>query len=97
MTDNDKTTGRAPTPDGWFPFGSFVDHPWIPREFSEELGEDGLPRWERPISDPLALSRVTRVTVVGKEGRVFEGWDLFEDGAFFTLQDDGRTLKILPR
>lgn len=34
-------------PEGWFPFGMHVDEP-VPLEFSEEVGEDGLPLWERP-------------------------------------------------
>lgn len=39
--------GNEP-PGGWFHFGSHVD--WAgDLEFSEEVGEDGLPRWERPL------------------------------------------------
>jgi len=35
-------------PDGWFPFGSHVD--WDgPLEMSVEVGEDGLPLWERHV------------------------------------------------
>jgi hypothetical protein len=39
-----------PVPDGWFSFGSFVDCPWLVTEGSPENGNDGLPKWERPIS-----------------------------------------------
>lgn len=34
-------------PEGWFAFGTHVDDP-RPLEFSEEVGEDLLPLWERP-------------------------------------------------
>jgi hypothetical protein len=34
-------------PEGWFAFGTHVDQE-IRLEFSDEAGEDGLPRWERP-------------------------------------------------
>lgn len=33
-------------PDGWFPLGSHLEFEG-PLEFSDELGGDGLPRWER--------------------------------------------------
>jgi hypothetical protein len=36
-------------PEGWFIFGTHVDTPG-PLEFSEELDEGGLPRWERPVA-----------------------------------------------
>lgn len=39
---------QFPVPDGWLPFGSLVDYDG-PAECSEEVGEDGLPLWERPI------------------------------------------------
>lgn len=35
-------------PDGWFEFGSHVEFDG-PMEFSTEVGEDGLPRWERHV------------------------------------------------
>jgi hypothetical protein len=39
--------GNEP-PGGWFHFGSHVD--WEGQlELSEEVGEDGLPQWERPL------------------------------------------------
>jgi hypothetical protein len=40
--------------------------------------------------------KVTRVTVVGPSGGVFERYNLFPDGAEIHLQDGGRTLKIFP-
>lgn len=91
----EQTPETFPVPAGWFTFGSFTDYGWLPLEFSEAKGEDGLPLWERPAHDPL--SKVTRVTVVGTGGREFEGRDLFENGAYLSVQDDGLTLKVLPR
>ena len=41
-------------------------------------------------------SMVSRVSVVGAEGRLYEGWNLFDRGVALSLQDEGRTLKILP-
>lgn len=41
-------------------------------------------------------SRVSRVSVIGSGGRLYEGWNLFDRGAVLSLQDGGRTLKILP-
>ena len=49
----------------------------------------------RPITH--ALNKVTRVTVVSKDGVAFEKYDLFDSGAELHLQDDGRTLKIFPQ
>lgn len=43
------------------------------------------------------LKDVTRITVVGPDGAVFERYNLFEDGVVLHLQDDGRTLKVFPR
>lgn len=40
---------------------------------------------------------VTRVTVVGQDGLVFEKYDLFKGGVDLFLQDEGRTLKIFPK
>lgn len=48
-------TNQFPVPEGWYVFGwsaeftysdSGIECPII--EFSEEVGEDGLPLWERP-------------------------------------------------
>jgi hypothetical protein len=39
---------------------------------------------------------VTRITVVTKDGRVFEKYDAFPDGCELHLQDGGRTLKVFP-
>lgn len=43
-----------------------------------------------------SLAEVTRVTVVTGVKRVFEGWDLYQHGVDLVLQDQGRTLKLLP-
>jgi hypothetical protein len=37
------------------------------------------------------VEKISRVTIVGENGREFEKWF---DSAEFSLQDDGRTLKI---
>lgn len=39
---------------------------------------------------------VTRITVVTDEGRVFEKYGAYANGVELHLQDDGRTLKVLP-
>jgi hypothetical protein len=35
-------------PEGWFTFGHHADQPTVVLEFSSEVGDDGLPLWERP-------------------------------------------------
>jgi hypothetical protein len=45
----------------------------------------------------FAFEKVTRVTVVGPEGAVFERYNLYPHGVELHLQDDGRTLKLFPR
>lgn len=40
--------------------------------------------------------KVTRLTVVGKNGLVYEDYTLFKEGAEVHLQDGGRTLKVVP-
>lgn len=45
----------------------------------------------------MNLDKVTRITVVSDKGREFEKYDLFKHGVYLSVQDDGRTLKILPR
>lgn len=40
---------------------------------------------------------VTRITLVGKNGLVYEDYNLFKDGAEVHLQDGGRTLKVFPK
>jgi len=42
------------------------------------------------------LSKVTRVTVVSDNKREYEGWDLYKKGARIVVQDNGRTMKVLP-
>lgn len=41
-------TEKFPVPEGWFTFGHHADQPTVVLEFSSEVGEDGLPLWERP-------------------------------------------------
>lgn len=45
----------------------------------------------------MELTRVTRVTVVSREGRVLDLYNEYSNGVEIYLQDDGRTLKIFPR
>jgi hypothetical protein len=40
-------------PKGWYIFGTHVDV-IVMLEFSEEVDNDGLPKWERPIWNPGA-------------------------------------------
>lgn len=44
----------------------------------------------------MDLSRVTRITVVLDNGTVFEKYNAYENGAYFDIQDAGKTLKIFP-
>ncbi len=44
-----------------------------------------------------AVPKLTRVTVIGPDGIVFEDYQVFADGAEVTIQDEGRTLKVWPR
>lgn len=37
----------------------------------------------------------TRITVVGKDGVSYERYKEFEHGALISIQDDGRTIKVL--
>lgn len=46
--DHDTTPAYRIPPEGWFGFGTHVDEPGLPLEFSAQTGEDGLPLWERP-------------------------------------------------
>jgi hypothetical protein len=46
---------HQPPPPGWDPFGTNVDRPG-PLEFSDEVGEDGLPLWERRLTDSEQLA-----------------------------------------
>jgi hypothetical protein len=41
--------------------------------------------------------KVTRITVVTKNGLEHENYNAFFDGAEVHLQDGGRTLKVFPR
>lgn len=40
--------------------------------------------------------KVTRITVVGKNGVALEDYNLFKDGCEVHLQDGGKTLKVFP-
>lgn len=42
------------------------------------------------------LPDATRVTVVGNDGIEYERYDLFDNGCMVLVQDEGRTVKILP-
>lgn len=42
------------------------------------------------------LSKVTRITVVTEDGRVFEKYDAYTGGVYLSVQDEGRTLKVFP-
>lgn len=42
------------------------------------------------------LSKVTRVTVVTEDGIQYENYNAYKDGCVVMLQDEGRTVKILP-
>ena len=56
---SEKNAVRAfQAPGGWFVFGSHLDFDG-PLQFSVELTEDGLPRWERPL--PLTANADTTV------------------------------------
>jgi hypothetical protein len=44
----------------------------------------------------MRLDDVTRVTLVTKQGVAFEQYDMYDEGVYFVLQDEGRTLKIFP-
>lgn len=46
-----------PPPEGWYPFGWHVADRVL-LEFSEQIGEDGLPLWERPIPKPVIEGHV---------------------------------------
>lgn len=61
------TAESLPTPpDGWVQFGTHAgDSPVPPLEFSAEVGEDGLPLWERPVPTPAPAERCP---VCGSQG-----------------------------
>jgi hypothetical protein len=51
---------------------------------------------EAPVPT-FVFEDVTRITLVGVEGLVFEQYNPFPNGVELHLQDDGRTLKVFPR
>lgn len=58
-------------------------------------GKGGVSYSYRPDAH---FPEVTRVTIVSEEhGRVFEKFDLYKGGVDILIQDDGRTLKIVPK
>lgn len=40
---------------------------------------------------------VTRLVIVGPEGKILEKWHLYPDGVEVHVQDEGSTLKVFPR
>ena len=44
----------------------------------------------------IDLRKVTRITVVTDEGREFEKYDAYAGGVVLSLQDGGKTLKVVP-
>lgn len=61
------------------------------------MGSERL-MYETDLLDGIIdLRKITRITVVTDEGRVFEKYDAYENGVVLSIQDDDRTLKILPR
>lgn len=48
------------------------------------------------IDSDVLTDKVTRITVVTEDGRVFEKYDAYSNGVTLSLQDDGLTLKIFP-
>lgn len=44
----------------------------------------------------ITLPDATRATVVGPDGIEYERYDLFDNGCVVLVQDEGRTVKILP-
>lgn len=66
--------------------------------YDEDYGFDYTISTEK--HQALNLSRVTRITVVGDAGKglLFEDYHAYEHphGPELSLQDEGRTLKILP-
>lgn len=52
--------------------------------------------YETDLIENQDLRKITRITVVTDEGREFEKYNAFENGIVLSIQDDGKTLKILP-
>lgn len=48
------------------------------------------------IGENIDLRKITRITVVTKEGLVLEKWNAYEEGVILSVQDDGLTLKVFP-
>ena len=49
--DHDTTPERRLPPEGWHDLGTHADRPDANLEFSTEVDENGLPRWERLIEN----------------------------------------------
>lgn len=58
IASENKAIRALQAPGGWFYFGSHLDFDG-PLQFSIELSEDGLPKWERPL--PLTANADTTV------------------------------------
>lgn len=62
---------------------------------NETISTQEDPKESRIEAFNALADSVTRVTVVSENGREYEGWNF--DGVQIDLQDDGKTLKILPK
>lgn len=72
------------------------DEVWKTRGVAPVERDDLIERLTAAL-EAQSLQNVTWVTVVGDDGVVFERYGLYAGGAQAVLQDEGRTLKILPR
>lgn len=60
-------------PEGWYTFGHHADQPTVVLEFSSEVGEDGLPLWERPKPDEQVPEDTVRVLLQYATGNQIGG------------------------
>jgi hypothetical protein len=44
----------------------------------------------------IELPKVTRITIVGENGTLFEQYEAFTEGVEIHLQDGGHTMKVFP-
>lgn len=72
------------------------DEVWKTRGVAPVERDDLIERLTAAL-EAQSLRNITRVTVVGDDGAVFERYALYANGARAVIQDEGRTLKILPR
>lgn len=65
-------------PEGWFVFGHHADaKPPVPIEFSQEMGEDGFPLWERPASPEYIQRHMTSEHLVVDDDLL---WEVYRKG-----------------